>query len=233
MHLNVQKHKEMDEMEVTLVERDSKTFQSKDITELRKLQLDVTVGYLAINLVEPPEGAVWGVFNDRELKPSWVNGLANEFDQGNLDNSDADSAVEAAVKSKWLDSEVMPLSVSQVRGMTIQDVPVIKFSEEGLEAIRNDNLWMFSGNHRRAALVKHVAKLKSDLEDLHKTINKVEDELKKEPSVTSPRALFLEKLKDAATQREQRIENSQKWVVRLYNRGEWHQKSKMDEKTEA
>lgn len=222
--------KETGETEVTVFRQEGATFQSMETAELRRLKEQTMMGYLAINLVEPPEGAVWGVFNDRELDTPWVKKLANDYQVKGLENCLPDSAIDVVVKADWLAPGVTPLPT--IGAKTIRMVPAMKFSEAGLEAIRDNNLWVLSGNHRRAALLKHMEMLKVKLEKTTKAKEQVEDELKEEPSVTSQRALDLKRLEHSAMQLEALIESSQMWVVRLYNRGELHQKSKVDEKTE-
>jgi hypothetical protein len=59
--------------------------------------------------------------------------------------------------------------------MDMGDVPMLKFTEQGLVEIRKNNLWMLTGNHRRLALGQYVAQMKADVESAKEIIRSIKD----------------------------------------------------------
>jgi desulfoferrodoxin (superoxide reductase-like protein) len=97
-----------------------------------------------------------------------------------------------------------------VDGKGIKNVPVMEFTEEGLKAIKPDNIIMLGGNHRREALHKYVKWIELQLEKEEKAM-----ELKQ-----SDRDAEYERLKERVRILKADREQYQYWVVRIYDVGE-------------
>lgn len=141
-----------------------------------------------MDVIRPPRGAIWGRWNNRFIQPGWVTGLVNAF-KARFDNCVDDRSMAAVVDPAWLARPVpvpdpknpdAAVEVKEpwwvtVQGFWIDDVPVIKFTPGGLEAIKDDNLWILGGNHRRHALNRflivqqeEVGKLEAEIADMRK-----------------------------------------------------------------
>jgi hypothetical protein len=192
-----------------------------DREKLRKLKEDFSLGYLGMNLVNPPVGAYWGKYNDRELDDTWVKKLCDSFSH-DLDNCDDNTAIAVAIDMNWLSKESIP--VKSIAGKTIDDIPMVQFTEDGQEAIRPNNLFMLGGNHRRAALKMYVEALKNKEEDRKQRIAILEKETTKhaERIETQKAVMELEKLRAEAKQKEETIKSAGKWVIELFDRGVSH-----------
>jgi len=179
------------------------------------------MGFLAMDVVDPPEGAVWGRWNDRVVKQDFVDGLAKQFEL-HVENCVEEFAIDVAVRPSWLDQSVK--MASHVDGEVIQDVPTIMLSAAGVEAIRGGELlWVLGGNHRRLALMKCIANMR---EELVKNAERVADvkegkfKFKGEGDKEAEKAKMLKKLDTRAAFLERRLDSvSTEWVIRLYNRG--------------
>ncbi|KAH9022645.1 hypothetical protein EDB85DRAFT_1895168 [Lactarius pseudohatsudake] len=201
---------------------DGATFNGIAKTVLREQKKAAELGFMKMDIVNPPQGAHWGRFNDRKLNNEWVDELAIQF-QSNLDNCTDESAIEVAVKIEWL-KDVTKVHQT-VDGKAIEDVSAIEFTDEGKTAIANNNLWALGGNHRREALILYVSAQREELEEKRKEFNRVEEESKK------PTQARLGPAKGAAVERqdieaykkllkalEDKIENAGYWVIKLYDR---------------
>lgn len=196
--------------------QDKDEFGGVSITLLREQKKAAELGYVSMNLLEPPEGAHWGEFNDRKVDPDWVSTLLKSF-ENNLDNCTDQTAVEAAVKKSWLKNpdQIIP----SVEGKLIQSIPKLEFTDEGKTAILPKNLWMLGGNHRREALIQLVTKWKAQLKEKRKQIGKMEAEEQSGIGGTIDDEEELESLQKSTKKLEELIRSSSVWVVRLYDRG--------------
>jgi len=182
---------------------------------------DAKTGYLAIDVMNPPTGTMWGNFNDRNVYQEQVDKLIEKY-KFNVDNCTVTTAMRVAVKSAWVTN--LDDALGTVLGKTIDEVPMLEFTPEGLAEMADDdmnnNLWMLSGNHRRLALEKHLSvvekQLLSSRNALSSVVQRIKDEgLKMELEETKTR------LVEEIEQREQTIAMTSRWAVEVYNRGAW------------
>jgi hypothetical protein len=172
---------------------------------------------MAMNLYDPPKGAFWGEFNDRPLNQDHVATLVRDFG-ARLDNCEDKTALDAAVKREWVKN--IENAIETADGTTINDVPLMELTEEGLSMIEPNNLWILGGNHRRMALIQHVADLKKALADTVANLDKIEVERKElEGDIAGKLDQEVERLTEKTKVLGKRIESSCKWVIRLYDRG--------------
>lgn len=184
------------------------------------MRVAAEIGYFKINVIDPPIGAVWGTFNDRPPNANAVDKMVSAFEI-HVDNCTDSCAMDVAVDPAWL---VDPGSaLKKVDGLTIFQVPELRFTQEGEKAVRsNNNLWMLSGNHRRLALKRHIDTLKQELTDAKAAMEEKGDDDESsdgiqivEDGVAIPYKEAEEKVKYL----EERIERSSFWAVRAYDRG--------------
>ncbi|KAH9048595.1 hypothetical protein EDB83DRAFT_2522862 [Lactarius deliciosus] len=190
--------------------RDGAEFGGFQKSELREKKKAAELGYLSINIVDPPEGAFWGKFNDRKVDEQWVNNLVTSFTE-NLENCTDVTAIEVAVKKTWVKN--LDSIMSTVDRHQLSEVPDIEFTDEGKEAIARGNLWMLGGNHRRKALTKYRKMKSEELKTMKNQVGKMEtealaDEARKE----------LDTAKKAVKRLEETVAASSTWVIRLYDR---------------
>jgi hypothetical protein len=143
------------------------------------------MGYLSMDVVDPPQGAMWGKWNNRSVGQNFVDSMAAGF-VNQLENCVERYAIPVAVRKAWLRPTVKPME--RINGKRIDQVPTISFTVEGARAIANNELWVLGGNHRRLALAKCMEDLRTELEDKRAFIADLKVELKTEE---------IEKEKDA------------------------------------
>lgn len=190
---------------------------------LRKLSGKAIIGYMKINIIKPPEGTYWGQFNDRAISDTWVDTLFQTFCNGELDRCTDRNTMDVAVDRAWLDGGGND-ATDLVDGYTLDEVPEIAFTVGGKKAIKNNNLWMLSGNHRRLALKKYVESLKATMEEAQEKIDEVkkdksEDELAK---LGEGARRGLEENEAIVEEMKEKIEEGSYWTVRLMDRGACH-----------
>lgn len=94
-----------------------------------------------------------------------------------------------------------------ITGKYIYQVPALKFTPEGEQALANDEIHPLSGNHRRAALVLYVA----DLEAALKTLNEELDALELDADKTAK----MEEIRIMS----KRLTDAPFWAVKVYDIG--------------
>ena len=154
------------------------------------------LGYMAMEVVNPPRGVKWGAVNNRPLDAASVEKLVKRY-ESNLSNCHETTAMWGAVKKRWVKN--IDKLKDDLTGLDIDKLPLLELTTEGEKEIRPDNLWMFSGNHRRAALVKFVDNRRK----------KLEERMEQTPMDTA----FEKK-------ETQDIDMNSRWAVKLYDRGE-------------
>jgi hypothetical protein len=192
------------------------------------MKTQALLGYMAINIYRPPDGAFWGAFNDRVLIETWVKGLVNQFQSDRLNSCIDDTAIELAVKPKWIAN--LGDKLEHVSRKDIEEVPVISFTEEGLREILHPswkhselppgagNLWFLGGNHRREALTRFLDDVDSQRRMLSTKVEKITKEMEKSEGGSSQ----VEELEQANAKLMELTETLKRrgmWAVRLYDRG--------------
>lgn len=213
----------------TKVKPDNKTFMGFDIAVLRDKIRKATMGYMRIDLISPPPGAIWGTFNDRKILESMVLPLLQNYGDTWVDNCCEARAIEVAVKPSWLvldprDPEKVPTAVN---GKHVDDVPILEFTPEGARETLDDNLWMLGGNHRREALRRHLDGIAKRVEEMKAAVQKLQDDQHKGglPCTGAYSGFDFEKdqegdkLVEAIEVLEKKMATDRKWIVRLIDRG--------------
>jgi len=130
------------------------------MNHLRKKKQEAFIGFMCINILEPPEGAEWGVFNDKVIKSKWLETFRLKFHNRAGPEIYIDkNVIDIRVKRHWIEN--IQESLQTIEGMTDR-VPKMKLTLEGFEETQPKNLWVFSGNHRRQALGLYIADKKQE-----------------------------------------------------------------------
>jgi predicted ribosome quality control (RQC) complex YloA/Tae2 family protein len=198
----------------TVVQEDN--FMGYPLEQIRGKKLEAFIGYLSFNLYDPPKEATWGRYNDRAVNEDWVANLVIEFTK-HLDNCTDEDALEVAVKRPWIENTEDILDT--VNDKTIKEVPVLKFTREGMNAIHPDNLVMLGGNHRRLALKQYVDELKKQLEKAQQKLKGKDTQAQKHADITGPIADEVKRLQETVDWYDRKVKKSQHWVVALYDIG--------------
>ena len=195
---------------------DNGLYMGVDMDTVLKNKNNAFLGYLSMDVYRPVEGAIWGHFNFRNYVDDWVDKLSAMYEH-TLRSCTNDTAMSAAVKIGWLANADELLS--SVDGKKIQDVPIMKFTEEGAAAIKDNNLWMLSGNHRRQALTIFLDKVRDQQEELKERILKLKTEIRNssedEPIKKEEVIVATQKVKTL----DEKIERSCMWVIKIYDIG--------------
>jgi hypothetical protein len=200
---------------------DEKRFFGFDIKYLRKTMEENVLGFMRLNIVNPPAGTYWGRFNNRTISHKWVDELYDSFAKS-IDYCLEANTMDVALDPKWITigkEKMMP----RLGGLDIEDLPLIAFTREGAEAIKNNNLWVLSGNHRRLAILKYVKHLNEKLQHAKErmeeiTGKKTEVELANMGENAKQQLTAVRKHVEMI---EEKIEQSSYWTVKVYDRGAW------------
>lgn len=197
---------------------DNGQFFEFPLQELRKQKKKACIGYLSMNVVNPPDGAIWGKFNNRALNHAWIQSMSETFVK-HRDCCSDDYSMDVTLDPDWLVDRNMLLPT--VEGLMIEDVPVMDFSAEGKLKIKDDNLWMLGGNHRRLALKKYIDTMKAEVIQTNGAIERVtRGKNDAEIQGMNPERLSMVRDGQEAVKRlEEKIASSCMWVVRVYDRG--------------
>jgi hypothetical protein len=167
----------------------------KPIKECRMLAANAFLGYLAMDVLNPPTGSMWGRFNDRQVDEGSIRKLKKMF-HTDLANCDEETAMFIGVKKAWI-SNIEDVK-KEIDKIYIDQLPLLVLTPAGEAAILTEKLWFFSGNHRRTALREYV------------------DELQNKLGEDGQGLLLEEKERNAV---KAKIEKSTRWAVKLYDRG--------------
>ena len=195
---------------------DGENFFGVDLAEVRKVKKAAKIGYMAFPLYPPPSGAHWGEFNNRKLQEDAIEEMLGSF-KGAIDFCSDLCAIDVAVKRHWVEN-IEEALVDSVEGSKMNQLPVVKFSEQGKKEILPRNLWMLSGNHRRETLKRYVDELVEEIKDLQKKAKDIKGG-KTEVELSADKGRELDAVKAAIVEKQKTVEKSKKWVVRLYDRG--------------
>jgi hypothetical protein len=195
---------------------DDNKFFGFDVVALRKSKMDAWIGYLAMDIIDPPDGAIWGKFNNRALDHNWIRSMTETF-ATRVDNCLDLCSMEVAVDPCWLiDSHS---ALKSVDGLTVDKVPVMKFTPQGEIAIKHNNLWMLGGNHRRLALIKYIKSLEEKVALSKEAIVTTKDDNTDKDDSDPDFNKKLNELQDSVKELEDKIASSRMWTVKLYDRG--------------
>jgi hypothetical protein len=174
---------------------------------------------MKMSIVRPPIGAHWGKFNNRTLTEKWIVQLCKDFLASSVDNCSDVHAMDVALDPSWLENP--GAIVPTVNGLMLDEVPELKFTPAGAAAIRKNNLWMLSGNHRRVAVLRHIEELRKQLIDANEQIedvikDKTETQLANLEDKPKEKLAYFQNIVKVL---EPVIEASSWWVVRVIDRG--------------
>jgi hypothetical protein len=190
-------------------------FMEFKLQELNKRMSESVVGYLSMNLYDPPAGATWGLYNDRKISHVWVRRLAEDF-RRKMENCSEKEGIDIAIQPEWLKNRADILT--KIDGKEIKDVPVMEFTEEGQKAISKSNLILLGGNHRREAVLMHVKWLEKEAEKKEAVLSKKEEDLGVD--LVGPAVQEVKKLRESVEELKRRMDDAKYWAVRIYDKGE-------------
>lgn len=185
---------------------------------LRLAKEKASLGFMRMDIIHPPEGAIWGEFNNRSPDEPWIARMAGQFETY-LDNCCNEHSMDVTVDPKWLKDPSAILK--SVDGYSMENVPLMEFTQDGAEAIKHNNLWMLSGNHRRLALVKYIDKLKADVENARNKIEEMTEGKTDEQlaALDNDAKEALKRWQELVSVKEPLIDSSCFWTVRIFDRG--------------
>ena len=204
--------------------QDDSEYFDFEVNVLRKKKQEAQLCFLSMNLISPPDGAFWGKFNDRVLVSKWVSDMVQVL-KGGLDHTADENAINVAVKREWIvgmeeqNVEAFLKANAHSEGKDIEEVPEVKFTELGLKEIKNRNLWMLGGNHRREAMKVIAAGLVNEIEEERKVLAKLKRE-NQEGDVVGIKNAEISATEERLQKLEKKLSKTSKWAVRLFDRGE-------------
>jgi hypothetical protein len=190
-------------------------FMGYKIEKLDQEKVDARIGYMAINLHDPPTHAVWGLHNDRKINDAWVKRLLQGF-KTRYNNCSEKTCIEVVVRPEWLKNLDDVKMVIEGRG--IKNVPLMEFTEEGEKAMAKEKLIMLGGNHRREAMRLYVTWLEEELESGTGLLEKRRAALGS--TMVGEGVREVEKLEEKVEKCKELLGGARLWAVQLYDRGE-------------
>jgi len=182
-------------------------FMGYPLISLEKRKAAARIGYMSINLIEPPAAAEWGRFNDRKISKQHVNVLCNDFDRA-VENCNETDCIDVALRPQWLENlgEVK----KGIDGLTIDEVPLMDFTVKGEVDMGSEKLIMLGGNHQREALKKHIDVLNGWIQNLEKKLKAIPmDDFERRRTA-----------KEEIAEKKKEVDRKSRWAVRLYDIGE-------------
>ena len=144
---------------------EDEVFDGFEVTELQARKKEAKLGYLCMELCDPPAGAKWGEFNDQPVDKKAVKELVLAFHK-HVNNCTEGMAIDVVVQAGWLEDEAK--LHSSVKGLGIWEVNALTFSEKGKRGIKAETLLMLGGNHCCQAVKRYVKALKKKHEGIEK-----------------------------------------------------------------
>lgn len=187
-----------------------------DLADVRDVRKKAELGYMSMSLYPPPPGAFWGEFNNRRIREDWVAGLMEDYEK-RIDNCSDLTAIDVVVKCEWIKNFADRKKTAE--GSKIHLLPEMEFTEEGMKAINPRNLWILSGNHRRESLTRYLDKLLAEVKAINLKIKEVRDSAGSK-ALSADKQKSVDDAEATVRKKEEIIEKSKKWAVRLYDRGE-------------
>lgn len=167
---------------------------------------DAELGFLKMDIVNPPCGAqAWGKYNDRPLNMTKVEEMRGLYHTMGVLSCQLDKVIYLPLRKSWFVDEVTPV----IAGKYIHQVPALKFTPEGKQALADGEVHPLSGNHRRAALVLYVADLQAALKTLKAELEELEGNEEKTAKTEEIRIM------------SKRLEDAPYWAVKVYDIGAW------------
>ena len=144
---------------------DVKKFFGQNMNLLKHIKAALLIRHLKMNIVRPPEGTIWGHFNNQAVNWSWVAGFIGDFLE-RLNNCNEKFIIEMAVKRSWVLNIADTEDNHILSGKNITKLPKLQLTEEGLHNILTEDLWVMGGNHRRLALIEYNTQLNEHIKIL-------------------------------------------------------------------
>lgn len=182
-------------------------FMDFSMKMLEKRMAQARVGYLSMNLYDPPPAATWGEYNDRKISDTWVNDLFTSF-QKSLGHAKEKNCIDVAIRPEWLKNRDAVLKT--IDGLDMEEVPEMVFTDEGKAAMSPNKLLMLGGNHRRMAIRKYVDWIQEQIVLEEKVLKEM---LKEAHSAVETQAAKIEDLKKDG-------DRACYWAVKIYDLGE-------------
>lgn len=156
------------------------------------------------------------------VKQDWVDELCDSFVE-NMDQCTDANAMDIVLDWTWLTEDCRKTPMLLIDGFKVMDVPLLDFTTAGKQAIKPNNLWMLSGNHRRLAVIKYVGLLNEKLEEAKSKVDEVlkGKTLRELDKMADGAKRQLEDAKERVELLKKRIVQSSHWTVRVYDRGTW------------
>lgn len=132
-------------------------------TEMQKRLQDADLGHLSMNLVDPICGKeAWGRYNNRPLTETKIEQIRSNYHSMGALSCQVDKVIYLPLRPTWFEGPTTPV----ITGKYVHQVPILKLTPDGEEALRAGLIRPLSGNHRREALVRYCADLANALEVL-------------------------------------------------------------------
>jgi hypothetical protein len=100
------------------------------IKECKKKAAAASLGYLAMDVLNPPKGTIWGQFNDRKVDEESLKTLVEKYKQDFL-NCDEDTAMWVGIKKSWVKNVGEAKKTEELVGMDIDELPMLELTLEG------------------------------------------------------------------------------------------------------
>ena len=165
------------------------------------------LGYVAFDLINPPQNFQWNEYNDRPLNASHVRRLTDSFTKA-LQPTRTTNSISIALKKSWFSTECL----QDPSGKKIEEVPLLELTEQGKAA----KITPFSGFHRKSALAEYTTRMKERIEQNKTRIQ----ELREVALATEDQRKELAALVETDRQDEDRMVHAHLWTAAVYDLGE-------------
>lgn len=113
-------------------------------TDMQKCLANADLGYLSINLIHLFCGVdSWGFYNNQPLNDDKVQQMHQLFHTMGPLVCQTDKVVYMAMNPEWYSNVTTPV----ITGKYMYQVPLLKLTPAGEQALADREFWLLSGNH--------------------------------------------------------------------------------------
>lgn len=193
--------------------------QELEYNKYTKILRDCTIGHAKLQLVEKPyfEKPLKDTIdmgrakiNDREINAARTAGMVDSLDRLGFLRMDRNVVIIMVVNKSWFSTELL----KDIEGASNEDVPFLKLTKEGIQAMKDGKWNPVEGLGRRSGAEAYV-----EQRDRLRTM--VLEKIQKLQSVPHPEnnAGQIEELQKMVARLEAEAENASWWTFRLIDEG--------------
>jgi len=182
-------------------------------SKLDRLLEKITIGYVQYQIWgSKSDKFVWGAINDRTIDLARKKKMYESLKQEGPQQAKNDTVIKILMKPSWFNNEV----IKTIGGMDIMQVPLLKLTEEGLQAQKDKKLKLLEGLGRRGGVELWMQSMNNEMNGTNTRMKKI-SELK---TLTPAHLIERTELEVQKSRLEVSLEEAQWWTFCILDQGE-------------